>query len=178
MNRRLCLALVILAGLAVAVGQSANAASFAGQTLHVQQWPTGPEAEALKKYVIDPFAKETGANIVVEYGHTTASIAKIRAQKGDPQLDVVLMDDIGVYTLAQEGLLDKLDLSKMKNAKDVYPAYVIADGHGIGVTTYVATIHTTRRPCRRRLRHGTTFGIQNTKPKLSCRRRMFREHRC
>src|SRR5262245_22614654 len=93
----------VVVGVAFVLGLTspnvASAASFAGQTLRVQQWPTGPEAEALKKYVIDPFVKDTGANIVVEYGHTSASIAKARAQKDDPQLDVILMDDIGVYTL-------------------------------------------------------------------------------
>ena len=130
----------IALSLTLAIVHGAMAASFTGQTLRVQQWPTGPEAEALKKYVIDPFIKETGANIVVEYGHTTASIAKIRAQKDDPQLDVVLLDDIGVYTLAREGLLDQLDLSKLENAKYIFPNYVLANSHGIGVTTYIATI--------------------------------------
>src|SRR5258708_4095177 len=116
----------LLFSLSFALPHEVSAASFSGQTLRVQQWPTGPEAEALKKYVIDPFIKETGANIVVEYGHTSASIAKARAQKDDPQLDVILMDDIGVYTLAREGILEKLDLSRLPNAKDVYPNYVIA----------------------------------------------------
>lgn len=130
----------LLIGLVLAAPHSAGAASFTGETLRVQMWPTGPEAEALKKYVIDPFVEETGANIVVEYGHTSASIAKARAQREDPQLDVIFMDDIGVYTLAREGILEELDLSQLSNADDIYPEYVLADGAGIGVTTYVVTI--------------------------------------
>lgn len=130
----------LLFSLAIAVPDAASAANFSGQTLRMQQWPTGPEAEALKKYVIDPFIKETGANIVVEYGHTSASIAKARAQKDDPQLDLILMDDIGVYTLAREGILEKLDLGRVPNAKDVYSGYILADGMGVGITTYVATV--------------------------------------
>jgi putative spermidine/putrescine transport system substrate-binding protein len=118
----------------------ADAASFAGQTIRVQTWPTGPEAEGVKKHIVDPFMKETGANVVVEYGHTSQSIAKARAQKNDPQLDVILMDDVGVLTLAREGILEKIDAGKLRNAKEIYPSYFIGDGFGIGITTYMNTI--------------------------------------
>ena len=88
------------------------AQTFKGQKLRVQFWG-GSDALAIQRYVVEPFEKETGASVVVENGNTSASIAKVRAQKADPQLDVVMLDDIGVLTLAREGVLDRLDLSKL-----------------------------------------------------------------
>ena len=55
--------------------------------------------------MVDPFVEETGAEVIVEYGFTSGSIAKVQAQAADPQLDVVLMDDIGVLTVAPGNLL-------------------------------------------------------------------------
>jgi putative spermidine/putrescine transport system substrate-binding protein len=134
--------LVTVIGLALSLVLTswASAASFAGQTLRVQTWPTGAEAEAVKTRIVDPFVKATGANVVVEYGHTSQSIAKARAQKNDPQLDVILMDDVGVLTLAREGILDKIDVSRLPHGKDIYPSYFIGDGYGVAITTYMATI--------------------------------------
>ncbi|MFN8590584.1 MAG: ABC transporter substrate-binding protein [Thermomicrobiales bacterium] len=127
---------------AVATGASAVSAQdkpFSGQTLRVQFW-SGPEGDNIQKNVVDPFVEETGAEVVVEYGFTSGSIAKVRAQAADPQLDVVLMDDIGVLTVAPENLLTTLDLTKIPNAADVDPRFVVAGGQGIGFFTYVDTL--------------------------------------
>jgi putative spermidine/putrescine transport system substrate-binding protein len=118
---------------------AATAKSFAGKTLHVQFW-SGPEGDNIQRNVVEPFKEETGAEVIVDYGFTSGSIAKIRAQKNSPQLDVVLMDDIGVVTVAPEGLLQPLDLSKIPNAADVDPRFVIANSMGIGFFTYVDTL--------------------------------------
>jgi putative spermidine/putrescine transport system substrate-binding protein len=124
----------------------AQGATFKGQTLRVQSWG-GSDGIAIQKYVVDPFMKATGAKVVVEEGVTSASIAKVVAQKNDPQIDVVFLDDVGVFALNRQGLIDKLDLSKVPNAKDVYPAFVLDDGFGIGFYTYITTIlHNTKGP--------------------------------
>jgi putative spermidine/putrescine transport system substrate-binding protein len=51
-----------------------------------------------------------------------------------------MLDDVGVFSLNREGLLDKLDLSRMPNAKDIYPTYVIDGGFGMGFYTYITTL--------------------------------------
>jgi putative spermidine/putrescine transport system substrate-binding protein len=89
---------------------------------------------------VTPFERATGARVIVEEGNTSASIAKVRAQKADPQLDLIFLDDIGVLTLAREGVLDKIDLAKLPNAQDVHKSYVIADQYGIGFFNYITTI--------------------------------------
>ena len=117
----------------------AQGKKWAGKTLHVQFW-SGPEGENIIKHVVDPFKAETGAEVIVDYGYTSGSIAKLRAQKNDPQIDVFMMDDIGVYTTAPESLLTKLDLSKMPNAKDIDPNFIVMDGLGIGFFTYTDSL--------------------------------------
>jgi putative spermidine/putrescine transport system substrate-binding protein len=129
---------LLLASFVVSAGV-ADAKEFDGKTIRVQFWG-GADGLAIRKYIVDPFEKATGAKVVVEEGNTSASIAKARAQKADPQLDVIFLDDIGVLTLAREGVLDPLDLAKIPNAKDVHSNYVIADKHGIGFFNYITTI--------------------------------------
>ena len=112
---------------------------FAGKTIRVQFW-SGPEGDNIQANVVDPFVEETGAEVIVEYGFTSGSIAKIQAQAADPQLDVVLMDDIGVLTVAPGKLLAPLDLAKIPNAANVDERFIVADGQGIGFFTYVDTL--------------------------------------
>jgi putative spermidine/putrescine transport system substrate-binding protein len=131
--------LVATAAAAPTTVRAQTGKKWAGKTLHVQFW-SGPEGENIIKHVVDPFKAETGAEVIVDYGYTSGSIAKLRAQKNDPQIDVFMMDDIGVYTTAPEGLLTKLDLSKMPNAKDIDPNFVVMDGLGIGFFTYTDSL--------------------------------------
>jgi putative spermidine/putrescine transport system substrate-binding protein len=120
-------------------GAVAQGKPFSGKTIRVQFW-SGPEGDNIQKNVVDPFQEETGAQVIVEYGFTSGSIAKVRAQKSDPQLDVVLMDDIGVMTVAPENLLQTLDLTKIPNAADIDKRFIVSDGKGIGFFTYVDTL--------------------------------------
>lgn len=120
-------------------GVAAQDKPFSGKTIRVQFW-SGPEGDNIQKNVVDPFTEETGAEVIVEYGFTSGSIAKIRAQAADPQLDVVLMDDIGVMTVAPENLLTTLDLAKIPNAADIDKRFIVSDGKGIGFFTYVDTL--------------------------------------
>jgi putative spermidine/putrescine transport system substrate-binding protein len=132
--------LIALAGVAPLAGtRQARAGQFDGRTIRVQFWG-GSDGLVIRKYIVDPFVKETGARVVVEEGNTSASIAKVRAQKADPQIDVIFLDDVGVFTLQREGVLDRLDLARMSNAADVFPGYVVADGYGIGIFNYITTL--------------------------------------
>jgi putative spermidine/putrescine transport system substrate-binding protein len=112
---------------------------WAGKDLHVQFF-AGPEGDNLTKNIVEPFQAETGTSVIIDRGKTNESIAKIRAQKSDPKVDLFLMDDVGVYNTGPQGLLEKLDLSKIPNAKDVDPGFILMDGLGIGVFTYWMTV--------------------------------------
>ena len=108
---------------------------FDGETLRVQFW-AGSEGQTIRSGVVDPFVQKTGAKVVVAEGWTSASIAKLRAEKANPSTSVYLMDDIGVVSTGREGLLEPLDLSRLPNAVDIQPKFFI-EGRGAGFFTYV-----------------------------------------
>lgn len=112
---------------------------FDGETIRVQFW-SGSDGLVIRKHIVDPFEQATGARVIAEEGNTSGSIAKVRAQMSDPQLDVIFIDDIGVLTLEREGALEKLDLSRMPNAADIHPSYVVGDGYSIGIFNYIVTL--------------------------------------
>ncbi len=125
----------LLWGLALMAGGVAEAArSFEGEVIRLQQWG-GLEGEMIQKHIVTPFEQATGAKVLMESGWTSATVAKLRAQKNDPQLDLVMVDDIGVITAGREGLLDPLDLGKIPNAADV-PRGFVFEGKGIGFYVY------------------------------------------
>lgn len=115
------------------------AGRFDGVTIRLQAWG-GREEEMIRKYITDPFQKETGANVVFESGWTSAAVAKLRAQKADPQLDLVMFDDIGVVTAGREGLLDPIDFDKVPNIKDVPTQFVFEKNKGVGFFVYINSI--------------------------------------
>lgn len=108
---------------------------FEGETLRVQFW-AGPEGQTIRSHVVDPFVQKTAARVVVTEGWTSASIAKIRAEKANPSTTLYLMDDIGLITTGREGLLEPLDLSRLPNAVDIHSKFFI-EGRGIGFFTQV-----------------------------------------
>lgn len=117
----------------------AQTKKWAGQTLRVQFWP-GDEGDAILKSVVDPFKAATGANVVIDSGNTSQTIAKIIAEKNDPQIDVFLSDNTGVYALAPQNLLTKLNLANIPNAKNVDPQFVIEGGTGIAFFTFTEAL--------------------------------------
>jgi putative spermidine/putrescine transport system substrate-binding protein len=108
---------------------------FDNETLRVQFW-AGSEGQTIRTGVVEPFMQKTGAKVVVAEGWTSASIAKVRAEKANPSTSVYLMDDIGVVATGREGLLEPLDLSRLPNAVDVQPRFFI-EGKGAGFFTAV-----------------------------------------
>lgn len=133
---------VALAGLipaALATSAASPETDFSGETLTVHYW-SGAEGDNIQAAVTDPFIAETGANVVVDFGDTSVGIAKLRAQKSDPQIDVAMMDERAIFTLAPEDVLTKLDPDRIPNLADLDPRFVIMDGFGAGVYTFVLTL--------------------------------------
>ena len=126
--------LVVALVLGGAAGAEA-ARQFEGEVIRLQVWG-GPEGEMVQKHAVKPFEEATGAKVITEFGYTSASVAKLRAQKNDPQLDLVMFDDIGVVTAEREGLLEPLDLKKIPNAADIPGKFVFGD-KGIGMYVYL-----------------------------------------
>jgi len=74
---------------------------------------------------IDPeiprqFEKQTGIAVKIDvYEETEAMMAKLQAAGGDSQYDVVVVTDHAIPALSKLGLIRKLDLAKVPNAKNV-----------------------------------------------------------
>ncbi|HTX52974.1 MAG TPA: ABC transporter substrate-binding protein [Candidatus Baltobacteraceae bacterium] len=109
---------------------------FDGETVRVQFW-AGPEGQTIRSGVVEPFIQKTGTKVVVTEGWTSASIAKARAEKANPSTSVYLLDDYGAIAAGREGVFEPLDLSRIPNAADVDPRFVLENKLGIGFFTYV-----------------------------------------
>lgn len=95
------------------------AREFEGQTLRVAMWGGGWN-RGLHEFVGKPFMERTGAKIEYVIGNPREHLAKIIATRGQaPPFDVVQVDDSVKEQLLRLNLVEKLDLSKIPNMKNV-----------------------------------------------------------
>ena len=80
-----------------------------------------------KKAVIEPFeAANPDIKVRIATGLTMETVAMMRAQKGDPKIDVVMMDEVGAAQANGEGLYAPLDVTSIPNIAKLYPQFRIA----------------------------------------------------
>ena len=102
-----------------AAGETADASAaqdFAGQTLTISTFSFN--AELLQKNVYDPFMEQTGAKIVVETGKNAERVTKI--EEAPDNYDVVIIGDSFAAQLANDGILENIDRSKIANLDSIY----------------------------------------------------------
>ena len=111
----------------------AGAGVFTGQSLRVLTW-TDESGRAAVKNILDPFQAQTGAKIVADLtGATSEMVAKIKASASKPQYDLVFLSGVGATALAEQGLLEKPDTTKIPNLGKVTPELrTSANGFAIG----------------------------------------------
>ncbi len=104
---------VLLAGLLLLLG---NAARAADQTLVVYNW-----AEYLPKKVLQQFTQETGIKVRYStYDSNEAMYAKVKTVKGEGY-DVLVPSTYYVDRMRREGLVQKLDKSRLSNLGHLNP---------------------------------------------------------
>jgi putative spermidine/putrescine transport system substrate-binding protein len=106
----LLLAAVVVSGLAGAGEPEELVTTVFGGTLE-KAWRTN---------VIEPFEKQNNVRVRVVTGLSVENLAKLRAQKDNPQIDVFMFDTPIALVGAKEGLLETLDASRIPNLKNVY----------------------------------------------------------
>lgn len=79
----------------------------------------GSFAEDTKTCHIGAFEKTTGATVVLAFGSSVDTAAKIRATAGNPEIDVAYMDSSIAAQIHGEGLLEKLPFEDLRNHGDV-----------------------------------------------------------
>ena len=113
-------------------------ASFAQGPLVVSVWG-GNWKDTIERIVAKPFTAKTGIPVEFEVGGTLDRLAKARVSKGAPLVDVTFTTTHVGRLYISDGLYEKLDLSKLPNAKELAKEAFRSDYH-IGTWAYVYTI--------------------------------------
>ncbi|MCW5744930.1 MAG: ABC transporter substrate-binding protein [Alphaproteobacteria bacterium] len=93
----------------------------------------GTFAENTRACAVQPFEKATGAKVKFVLGSSVQNVAKLRATKGSPELDVAYMD-LAIATQGKnEGLLSKLDTAKLSNYGSLYDNAKDKDARFVGM---------------------------------------------
>lgn len=84
----------------------------------------GSFEEGWRKCVIDPFeAANPDIDVQIATGLTMQTVAMMRAQKDDVNIDVVMMDEIGAAQAVAEGLYEPLSVEAVPNLEKLYPQF-------------------------------------------------------
>ncbi|SHH98247.1 spermidine/putrescine transport system substrate-binding protein [Sporobacter termitidis DSM 10068] len=106
--------LLLLPGCAQKTGAGADAG-----TINLYIW-----TEYLPQPVIDEFTKETGIKVNVSmYSDNEEMLSKVKSSSPGTY-DIVVPSDYMVANMIQQGLLEKLDLSKIPNLSNIDPSYL------------------------------------------------------
>jgi putative spermidine/putrescine transport system substrate-binding protein len=90
-----------------------------------------PYEAGWRKSLVPKFEKKHGVTVVWDQGFSSQTLAKLRAQKANPQYDLAMMDDGPYYQGVALGLFEKLDMSKIPNAKNLVPSALEAGDTGV-----------------------------------------------
>jgi putative spermidine/putrescine transport system substrate-binding protein len=114
------LAAVSLALSGAAVAEDLYLASYGGST-----------ETAFKERIIPEFEKKTGARVVYVAGNSTDTLAKLQAERNNPQFDVVIVDDGPMQQAVQFGFCG--DIAPAPVYDDLYPLARIADNKALAL---------------------------------------------
>jgi putative spermidine/putrescine transport system substrate-binding protein len=110
-----------------------------GKTITIGIW-AGAQGEFIKKEVVAPFMAEFNCRVLVNEGWTLPQVAKVRAERANPQHTVVFVDDLGIDILKRENLIDPLPKAKMPNMAKVIPRFIYDEGYGVAIGISMAGI--------------------------------------
>ena len=122
----LILALTLVAAASCALAEDKP---YAGQTLTISTFAFN--AELLQKNIYDPFMALTGCTIVADGAGNAVRVAKI-AEAAEGDYDVVIIGDMFVKQLMDEGKIDTLDASALTNLGSLYENARAPMGEGYG----------------------------------------------
>ncbi len=87
----------------------------------------GSFEEGWKKAVIEPFERANpGIRVRIATGLTMQTVAMMRAQRDDPRIDVIMMDEVGAAQAQAEGLYEPLSEATVPNMANLYPRFRVA----------------------------------------------------
>ena len=121
-----------LMALAVAVmgAQAVAAPAVAQKTIHFGSYG-GSFEQTIRKEVIPLFKKKSGVDVEYVAGNSTDILAKLQAQKGNQQIDAIVIDDGPAYQAVELGFCGALAPDPIYD--DLYPVVKFKSKKAVGV---------------------------------------------
>lgn len=111
-----------------AAAQEVNVAIFGGSF-----------ADNVRACVAEPFERSSGARVNFVLGNSVQNVARLRATRGNPDVDVAYFDLSLAVQAKAESLVDALDPAQVTNLADLYPSAVDPDRRFAGFS-YAASM--------------------------------------
>ncbi|MGO8865282.1 MAG: ABC transporter substrate-binding protein [Alphaproteobacteria bacterium] len=126
-----------LAATAVAAMALAASPLHAQDKLVVDIWG-GNFRDGANEAIAKEFTRRTGMPVEFITGGTLDRLTKAKVNKGHPESDITFTTSHVGYLYLTAGLFEKLDMSKIPNAKELFPVAIRSPYH-IGLYSYVYT---------------------------------------
>lgn len=110
-----------LASLGVGSASAQEAAKDFGGARLVANTYGGSFGDAWKKFVAEPFEQKFNARVTLVESLTGDTVAKVRASRNNPQMDVAMLGDSGAVLIAADGLYEPLTEAAIPNLKELLP---------------------------------------------------------
>ncbi|MDX1606720.1 MAG: ABC transporter substrate-binding protein [Candidatus Competibacterales bacterium] len=125
---------LLAAGLAAALGATAAQAQ---QTLYLGAYG-GSTENLMKNEIIPAFEANHDVTVIYVPGNSTDTLAKLQAQQGNQELDVVFLDDGPMYQAIAFGFCDTVEQAPVID--DLYPIARFPNDKAVGVGFVVTGI--------------------------------------
>ena len=116
----------------------ANAVAQSKEPLRISVWG-GSWRDFVADIIGKRFTAETGVPVEYVTGGTIDRLTKAQQSKDKPETDIIHTTSHVGWLYANSGLYEQLDMSKLANAKRLFPDAVISPFH-LGLWSYVYTI--------------------------------------
>lgn len=140
---------VLLIGGLLAACSGSGGGSAAGSGSGPQELVLGSYAGALQegftKCIVAPFEKKYNVKVKYQAGNGAQNVAIVAAQKNNPPIDVIFLNDSNEYAAVTQGVADTFDASKIPNLgtlvadekrTDDYAKYFMPLGASVGGIEY------------------------------------------
>jgi putative spermidine/putrescine transport system substrate-binding protein len=119
------------AALGLILGLQGPGIANATTNLVLACYPGAPET-FIREEIIPRFEKQFDAKVTYLTGNSPGTIAKLQAQKDNPQIDLACIDDGPLVQAKGMDLLQPVDPSKLPNLAEMQDVSVFKDGIGVG----------------------------------------------
>lgn len=86
--------------------------------------------ETARRIVIEPFERDTGARVEVVPATAAQMLTRLRAERGSPSVDLVVIDQLVSARGIEDGLFERFDAGNVPNVRDLSDEALDATGYG------------------------------------------------